>query len=420
VAFPNSVHVRSVHAQYYKGNGSPETGTITFRVPFAIRDEAGHVLFGPSTLPPLTLDVNGAGSISVPTCDNPTSLPQGWYYEVEFNLSERSERVLILVPDAGQPAAVELADLAPASLAQQVSQSDTTPDATTLIKGKLKLAGDLGGSADVPTTPAANAAAAAAQTAAGNAATAAAAAQSTADAAIPKSVVTTKGDLLLASGAGSVARLGVGSDTQVLTADHTATNGIKWATPAAGGSTRQTNVPEPGYYGLKGYTGDPQWMQNVQSVFSNTTWYAAVPVQPGDVITNLWVANAAVGTYDGTSVGNALGLYNLAGVQQGATADTPSLWTTIGWRGAAMAGAFTYTVGANEFYVYVMGLMRGISSGALTFPPGCTDAHAPFSALGPTQTKARAGYGSGSALPGSFDPTAYGTKSGFMFLAGVS
>jgi hypothetical protein len=29
----------------------------------------------------------------------------------------------------------------------------TTPDATTLIKGKIKLAGDLSGTADLPTVP---------------------------------------------------------------------------------------------------------------------------------------------------------------------------------------------------------------------------------------------------------------------------
>jgi len=52
---------------------------------------------------------------------------------------------------------------------------------------------------------------------------------------IPLSTVTTKGDLIVASASAAVARLGVGTNGQILTADSSATNGIKWATIAAGG-----------------------------------------------------------------------------------------------------------------------------------------------------------------------------------------
>lgn len=53
--------------------------------------------------------------------------------------------------------------------------------------------------------------------------------------AIPTSTVTTKGDLLAASGAGAITRVAVGTDGFVLQADSTQTAGIKWASaPEAG------------------------------------------------------------------------------------------------------------------------------------------------------------------------------------------
>jgi hypothetical protein len=46
-----------------------------------------------------------------------------------------------------------------------------------------------------------------------------------------------KGDLVAGTGADAFARLGVGANDTVLTADSTAATGLKWATPASGGMT---------------------------------------------------------------------------------------------------------------------------------------------------------------------------------------
>jgi len=55
--------------------------------------------------------------------------------------------------------------------------------------------------------------------------------------AINPTIVDAKGDLLVGSAADTVARLAVGTNDHVLTADSSATNGVKWAAAAAGGMT---------------------------------------------------------------------------------------------------------------------------------------------------------------------------------------
>ena len=54
---------------------------------------------------------------------------------------------------------------------------------------------------------------------------------------IPATIVDAKGDLIAATAADTVSRLAVGTNNQVLTADSTASTGIKWADPVSGGMT---------------------------------------------------------------------------------------------------------------------------------------------------------------------------------------
>lgn len=52
-----------------------------------------------------------------------------------------------------------------------------------------------------------------------------------------RSTLTTKGDLYVATASATIARQGIGSDGQILTADSAQTNGLKWATPASAPSS---------------------------------------------------------------------------------------------------------------------------------------------------------------------------------------
>jgi hypothetical protein len=54
---------------------------------------------------------------------------------------------------------------------------------------------------------------------------------------IPDSIVTTKGDLIVATGSGTVIRQGVGANGTVLTANSAQADGVEWVTPSSGGMT---------------------------------------------------------------------------------------------------------------------------------------------------------------------------------------
>ncbi|HET8708977.1 MAG TPA: hypothetical protein VFL85_01715 [Candidatus Saccharimonadales bacterium] len=114
--------------------------------------------------------------------------------------------------------------------------SKAAADATTTATGKVQLAGDLSGTATSPKVAKVNGVAVSGTPSSGQVltATSSTAASWQAASAGFADPTTTKGDLIV-HGA-STTRLGVGSDGQVLTADSSVTNGVKWATPAAGGT----------------------------------------------------------------------------------------------------------------------------------------------------------------------------------------
>jgi len=55
---------------------------------------------------------------------------------------------------------------------------------------------------------------------------------------IQPTLLTTKGDIIVATGNATLVRQGVGTNGQVLTADSTQADGVIWATPASGGMTQ--------------------------------------------------------------------------------------------------------------------------------------------------------------------------------------
>lgn len=313
-------------------------------------------------------------------------------------------------------------------------------DATNAAKGIVQLAGDLGGTAASPTVPGlagkaptsrlvtagtglsgggdltADRTLAVVYGTAGS--TAAQGNDARITGAVQTSTATTKGDLLVATAAATIARLGVGSDGQVLTADSTQTDGVKWATPSGGGSVGMDEVFPLSGYGLIGASGDPNEFQNQSGVSANTIFMARVWIPAGNAISKLCAAVRTAGTYASSATPNQIAIYDDTGVQKGITADDSTLWATAGW---AVRTITTIASQGSGRFVYIGYIVGGFTGVSMPFPMGASDNNAPWLGLNINNSgNRRAFYMSGSTLPASFNPATAGTNTGYIPLVGAA
>jgi hypothetical protein len=93
---------------------------------------------------------------------------------------------------------------------------------------------------------------------------------------IQPTLLTTKGDIIVATGNATLVRQGVGTNGQVLTADSTQADGVIWATPSSGAvSVIQTITTTSGATNVS-FTSIPSTYTNLRIVYQaaliGTTW----------------------------------------------------------------------------------------------------------------------------------------------------
>jgi hypothetical protein len=442
MGYPANVSTVTVTGSWTTSDGSTTkpTGTVTFTPNARLQDgPTGQII---DQKPLVATLVNGAISVTLMATDDPDLSPSGWAYVVTENIAGQPAITYVLQFPAAQtpvdlstkaplvavPGLVGYVALAAVGAPAGVASLDGAGNVPLAQLGNATGGSVPSGTVMSGTTFGQAAAAGAATTysrgdhthgtpALGTTgATAAAGNDSRILGAVQASLATTKGDLLAATGASVLARVGVGADGQVLKADAAQAAGIKWA---PGGMDQV--YPLAGY-GLLAASVDPSSDMGTSTLGNNTIFASRVWIPAGVAITNLWIAIRDAGTWDGATGPNQLGLYTDAGVKVDNTADAATIWTTNGWRGGALAGGQVAAQAAGRF-VYLLPLHRGMTAAPnVPFVSSANDAHnAWFNGQVGGGTKRRCTILTGqTSLPASFDPTASGTATTFVPLVAVS
>ena len=140
---------------------------------------------------------------------------------------------------------------------------------------------------------------------------------------IPQTMLTTKGDIIVAAENNDAERLGVGTNGQALVANSSQTTGVHWARV-------DRSVFPIEELGLVAANGNPESFRDPSSTGSNG-WFVAIYVPAGRVITGCLVGVHTAGTI-GAGGENGFAIYDATGTQIGVTTSDDALFGTAGLR----------------------------------------------------------------------------------------
>lgn len=177
--------------------------------------------------------------------------------------------------------------------------------------------------------------------------------------AVQSSTATTKGDLLVATAGSTIARLGVGTDGYVLTADSAQASGVKWAAAAGGGASDATTTSK-GIVQLAGDLGGTAASPTVPGL-ANKLDTSSVGAASG--VAPLTASSIVSPSYLPGAATNAYGIIQLAGDLAGTAAapTVPSLANKLDILGPITTKTANYTLTDNDAVV-----VFNTASGAMT------------------------------------------------------
>jgi len=170
---------------------------------------------------------------------------------------------------------------------------------------------------------------------------------------VPKTLTTTKGDIITATAANTPARLGVGSNNQILVADSSTATGLKWATAAGGGATLGANtftadqVINGIIVGRSAGNVASNTAFGVNALDTNTTGSENVAIGENALTANT-TGSQAVAVGKGAAASNTTAIRTIAiGYEAGTLITTGDNNTAVGWKAldACVTGAANTAVG---------------------------------------------------------------------------